>query len=157
MPLRRRDARDRLTFELVESDDVDADADALGGPGLALPGGPRGVPSGAPRGTTWTPGATAGVRAALGATDGPAGPDGPPGRASVDDDPAENDPAESEPAESDPAEGGPPRRGRPAAVVAGVAAGVALVLGGMLAVDERHRRAVVESGVAGRGGQERRT
>ncbi|MGN0112437.1 MAG: hypothetical protein ACI38P_12350, partial [Cellulosimicrobium funkei] len=164
MPLRRRDARDRLTFELVESDDVDADDDALGGPGLALPGGPRGVPSGAPRGTTWTPGATAGVRAALGATDGPAGPDGPPGRASVDDDPAENDPAESEPAESDPAEsdpaeggpaeGGPPRRGRPAAVVAGVAAGVALVLGGMLAVDAWQGRADLERLRAAPGGLE---
>ncbi|MFF8346164.1 PQQ-binding-like beta-propeller repeat protein [Cellulosimicrobium funkei] len=149
MPLRRRDARDRLTFELVESDDVDADDDALGGPGLASPGGPRGVPSGATGGTTWTPGATAGVRAALGATDGPAGPDGPPGRASADDDPAENDPAES-----DPAEGGPPRRGRPAAVVAGVAAGVALVLGGMLAVDAWQGRADLERLRAAPGGLE---
>ncbi|WP_415297421.1 hypothetical protein [Cellulosimicrobium sp. SJTW-1] len=149
MPLRRRDARDRLTFELVESDDVDAEDDALGGPGLASPGGPRGVPSGATGGTTWTPGATAGVRAALGATDGPAGPDGPPGRASADD-----DPAESEPAESDPAEGGPPRRGRPAAVVAGVAAGVALVLGGMLAVDAWQGRADLERLRAAPGGLE---
>ncbi|WP_086149950.1 PQQ-binding-like beta-propeller repeat protein [Cellulosimicrobium sp. KWT-B] len=159
MPLRRRDARDRLTFELVESDDVDADDDALGGPGPVSPGGPRGVPSGATGGTTWTPGATAGVRAALGATDGPAGPDGPPGRASVDDDPAENgpaesDPAESDPAERDPAEGGPPRRGRPAAVVAGVAAGVALVLGGMLAVDAWQGRADLERLRAAPGGLE---
>ncbi|WP_340697500.1 hypothetical protein [Cellulosimicrobium funkei] len=154
MPLRRRDARDRLTFELVESDDVDADDDALGGPGPVSPGGPRGVPSGATGGTTWTPGATAGVRAALGATDGPAGPDGPPGRASVDDDPAESDPAESDPAESDPAEGGPPRRGRPAAVVAGVAAGVALVLGGMLAVDTWQGRADLERLRAAPGGLE---
>ncbi|MFE9233096.1 PQQ-binding-like beta-propeller repeat protein [Cellulosimicrobium funkei] len=149
MPLRRRDARDRLTFELVESDDVDADDDALGGPGPVSPGGPRGVPPGAPGGPTWTPGATAGVRAALGATDGPAGPDGPPGRASVDDDPAENDPAQS-----DPAEGGPPRRGRPAAVVAGVAAGVALVLGGMLAVDAWQGRADLERLRAAPGGLE---
>ncbi|MGA4779363.1 hypothetical protein ACPCUX_12545 [Cellulosimicrobium sp. AB352] len=149
MPLRRRDARDRLTFELVESDDVDADDDALGGPGPVSPGGPRGVPSGVPGGTTWTPGATAGVRAALGATDGPAGPDGPLGRASVDDDLAESDPAES-----DPAEGRPPRRGRPAAVVAGVAAGVALVLGGMLAVDAWQGRADVERLRAAPGGLE---
>ncbi|SIQ10807.1 PQQ-like domain-containing protein [Cellulosimicrobium aquatile] len=154
MPLRRRDARDRLTFELVESEDVDADDDALGGPGPVSPGGPRGVPSGATVGTTWTPGVTAGVRAALGATDGPAGPDGPPGRASVDDDPAEDDPAESDAAESDPAEGGPPRRGRPAAVVAGVAAGVALVLGGMLAVDAWQGRADVERLRAAPGGLE---
>lgn len=154
MPLRRRDARDRLTFELVESEDVDADDDALGGPGLVSPGGPRGVPSGATGGTTWTPGATAGVRAALGATDGPAGPDGPLGRASVDDDPAEDDPAESDPAESDPAEGGPPRRGRPAAVVAGVATGVALVLGGMLTVDAWQGRADVERLRAAPGGLE---
>ncbi|WP_144722203.1 PQQ-binding-like beta-propeller repeat protein [Cellulosimicrobium sp. TH-20] len=163
MPLRRRDARDRLTFELVESDDVDADDDALGGPGPVSPGGPRGVPSGVPSGVpggpTWTTGAKPGVRAALGATDGPAGPDGPPGRASVDDDPAENDPAErdpaeSDPAESDPAEGGPPRRGRPAAVVAGVAAGAALVLGGMLAVDAWQGRADVERLRAAPGGLE---
>ncbi|TFF16965.1 outer membrane protein assembly factor BamB family protein [Cellulosimicrobium funkei] len=154
MPLRRRDARDRLTFELVESEDVDADDDALGGPGPVSPGGPRGVPSGATGGTTWTPGVTAGVRAALGATDGPAGPDGPPRRASVDDDPAEDDPAESDPAESDPAEGGPPRRGRPAAVVAGVAAGVALVLGGMLTVDAWQGRADVERLRAAPGGLE---
>jgi outer membrane protein assembly factor BamB len=159
VPLRRRDARDRLTFELVESEDVDADDDALGGPGLVSPGGPRGVPSGATGGITWTPGATAGVRAALGATDGPAGPDGPLGRASVDDDPAEDDPAESDPAESDPAEsdpaeGGPPRRGRPAVVVAGVAAGVALVLGGMLAVDAWQGRADVERLRAAPGGLE---
>ncbi|MGW9417046.1 outer membrane protein assembly factor BamB family protein [Cellulosimicrobium funkei] len=154
MPLRRRDARDRLTFELVESEDVDADDDALGGPGPVSPGGPRGVPSGATGGPTWTPGATAGVQAALGATDGPAGPDRPPGRASVDDDPAEDDPAESDPAESDPAEGGPPRRGRPAAVVAGVTAGVALVLGGMLAVDAWQGRADLERLRAAPGGLE---
>lgn len=160
MPLRRRDARDRLTFELVESEDVDADDDAPGGPGPGpgpvVPGGPRGVPSGTPGSTPWgtTPGAAAGVRAALGAPAGPAGPGGPPERTSPENDPAENDPAESDPAESDPAEGGPPRRGRPVAVVAGVAAGVALVLGGMLAVDAWQGRADVERLRAAPGGLE---
>ncbi len=123
MPIRRRDARDRLTFELVESSDEDVDDDA------------------------WPPVAAGPGRAPAPAPDGGRRPDpvtlrpGTLGPAALDPDDEES----PQPLESplDPPDTGEPvrRRGRRTAVVATVSVGVVLVLGGMLAVDAWHTRA----------------
>src|SRR5690606_29437628 len=139
VPLRRRDARDRLTFELVESTDEDVDDEVA-------PPVPRTRPPGAPGFTRPSPGAqtspSTDLDARPGATpvasdhpaDTAASPDAGPG---VPDDAVGDglyggDGGAPDGAEDEP---GRPRRGRRTAVVGATAAGVALVLGGMLAVD----------------------
>ncbi|SMF14754.1 putative pyrroloquinoline-quinone binding quinoprotein [Cellulosimicrobium cellulans J34] len=139
MPLRRRDARDRLTFELVESTDADVDDEVgspaseprpAGAPGFTRP--PTGTGASGPADLDARPGAT--PLASHDPADPAASPDAGPGVA--------------EDAVGDGFDGGdgdapagardetvPPRRGRRTAVVGATAAGVALVLGGMLAVD----------------------
>ncbi|PTU54659.1 hypothetical protein DBB34_18280 [Sphaerisporangium cinnabarinum] len=154
MPLRRRDARDRLTFELVESEGVDAD-DELGadGPGAApsgVSGGARWMPSGAPQGPM--SGTTSGVRASFEAPDDPAGPGGRRGSEPDGSGPAEDGSPGNRSTEGGPTERGSGRRGRRTVVVA--AAGVALVLGGMLAVDAWQGQADVERLRAAPGGLE---
>jgi len=141
VPLRRRDARDRLTFELVESADGDADVedDAAWGsaPGLAPAAG------GSAAGSTWS-----GTTRAVGLDMRGPGPD-TEGREPEDAADGEEPPA----AEDDPDRAGA-RPGRRAAVVGAVAAGVTLVLGGMLAVDAWHGRADLDRLRAAPGGVE---
>lgn len=143
MPLRRRDARDRLTFELVESADADADveddAPAWGSaPGLAP------TSRGSAAGSAWS-----GAARPVGLDARGPGPE------------TEGREPEDAPDCDDPPTGGDvpdgartPRPGRRAAVVGAVAAGVALVLGGMLAVDAWHGRADLDRLRAAPGGVE---
>ncbi|WP_454730118.1 outer membrane protein assembly factor BamB family protein [Cellulosimicrobium protaetiae] len=147
MPLRRRDARDRLTFELVESADADVDLED-DGPVWGSASGSASAPRGT-AGPTWS-GAARPVD-----LDGRGRGRGVPGTA-PDDALDTDEPGTDEPA-ADGARPDSPRASRPGrrtAVVGAVAAGVALVLGGMLAVDAWHGRADIARLRAAPGGVE---
>ncbi|QJW35417.1 hypothetical protein [Cellulosimicrobium protaetiae] len=130
MPPRRRDARARLTFELVESPHEHAldedDAWAVG------PAPTRSADAHAARATTPSGPVPGGPRdlddADLAAGSGTE-PDDEPG---------------SDGGDRDGAPPARPRRGRRAVVVGAVSAGLVLVLGGMAAVDAWHGRADLE-------------
>ncbi len=148
MPLRRRDARDRLTFELVESADADADLED-DTPAWGSATGPAPAPRTVTAGSAWSGAARSGAVRPVALDAAAPGPD------------ARNQDAEDAPdgEEPPPAGDGPdgpraPRRGRRPAVVGAVAAGVALVLGGMLAVDAWHGRAGLDRLRAAPGGVE---
>jgi len=110
VPIRRRDTRDRLTFELVESPGEDVDDEASWAPVTAVPSAPR---------------------AARPATEDGAAPDGDQGDV--------HDAGSTTLGDQD-REAAGRRRRRRTAVVATVSVGVVLVLGGMLAVDAWHAR-----------------
>lgn len=136
MPLRRRDARDRLTFELVESGDADVDLED-DGPAWGTASGSVPAPRGA-AGPTWSGAARPvdlGARELGQGTAGVGPEDVPEADAPDPDDPSADGARPDSPRAS--------RPGRRTAVVGAVAAGVALVLGGMLAVDAWHGRADV--------------
>lgn len=136
MPLRRRDARDRLTFELVESGDADVDLED-DGPAWGTASGSVPAPRGA-AGPTWSGAARPvdlGARELGQGTAGVGPEDVPEADAPEPDDPSADGARPDSPRAS--------RPGRRTAVVGAVAAGVALVLGGMLAVDAWHGRADV--------------
>ncbi|MBM7817541.1 hypothetical protein JOE63_000018 [Cellulosimicrobium cellulans] len=142
MPLRRRDARDRLTFELVESADADADLED-DSPAWGSAAGTTPVPRGSTAGASRSGAASLVDLDALGPGQGVPVP-GP-----------EDAPDPAEPADGAPSGGArASRSGRRTAVVGAVAAGVALVLGGMLAVDAWHGRADLDRLRAAPGGVE---
>ncbi|MGW6225524.1 outer membrane protein assembly factor BamB family protein [Cellulosimicrobium cellulans] len=152
MPLRRRDARDRLTFELVESADVDADLEDDGPVWGSASGS-----SPAPRGTAGPAWSGAARPVDL---DGRGLDRGAPGTGpedALDTDPLDSDEPDTDERAGDgtrPDSPRPSRPGRRTAVVGAVAAGVALVLGGMLAVDAWHGRADIARLRAAPGGVE---
>lgn len=147
MPLRRRDARDRLTFELVESADADVDLED-DGPAWGTASGSAPAPR-ATAGLTWS-GAAHPVD-----LDAREPGQGAAGRGPEDvleaDAPDPDDPS-ADGARTDSPQASRPRRRT--AVVGAVAAGVALVLGGMLAVDAWHGRAGLDRLRAAPGGVE---
>lgn len=147
MPLRRRDARDRLTFELVESADADVDLED-DGPAWGTASGSAPAPRAA-AGPAWS-GAARPVdldARELGQGAPGLGPeDVPEADARDPDDPSADGARPDSPRAS--------RPGRRTAVVGAVAAGVALVLGGMLAVDAWHGRADIARLRAAPGGVE---
>ncbi|MGN7701983.1 outer membrane protein assembly factor BamB family protein [Cellulosimicrobium sp. 22601] len=148
MPLRRRDARDRLTFELVESADADADLED-DAPAWGSATGPGQAPRGGAAGATWPGAVRSGVARPVDLDAAALGPD-------ARDQDAEDAPDGEEPRPAGDGPDGPraPRRGRRPAMVGAVAAGVALVLGGMLAVDAWHGRAGLDRLRAAPGGVE---
>jgi hypothetical protein len=152
VPLRRRDARDRLTFELVESADVDVDLED-DGPVWGSASGSTPAPRGT-AGPAWS-GAARPVD-----LDGRGPGRGAPGTGPedvLDTDTLDTDTLDTDERAADgvrPGSTRPSRPGRRTAVVGAVAAGVALVLGGMLAVDAWHGRADIARLRAAPGGVE---
>ncbi|KZM78888.1 PQQ-binding-like beta-propeller repeat protein [Cellulosimicrobium sp. I38E] len=147
MPLRRRDARDRLTFELVESADADVDLED-DGPAWGSASGSAPAPRGT-AGLAWSGAARPVDLDARELGQGAAGlglEDVLEADAPDPDDPTADGARPDSPRAS--------RPGRRRAVVGAVAAGVALVLGGMLAVDAWHGRGDIARLRAAPGGVE---
>lgn len=147
MPIRRRDTRDRLTFELVESSDEGVDDGDDAWPPVVASSSPSRIPGALPDAgrsadPVRPPGRGVGALTrgsgawSHDAKDGRLAPDdvhdGTP-----DDDPVPGDASGLHPP---PGGGGAGRNRRRRTVVVSVSAGVVLVLGGMLAVDAWHAR-----------------